>query len=178
MCRFATGPCPIVLAALTSLLVLTLSPIVASAQTSAKPLYGVTIDNIGQIKTIVSEERTLPNRPTTRVYFNVSEPASYYRAAVSDVQSVSSVMGELLDSSDATHITTGAFQTRVESYLTTLGSAVAIGKPISVMPHPVDARTPNLVSNSRYAAGNGISSMRRIGLSASSGRGGCWAKAC
>jgi hypothetical protein len=99
---------------------------VASAQPSAEPLYGVTIDNIGQIKTIVSAESRLPNRPTTRVYFNVSEPASYYRAAVSDVQSVSSVMGELLDSSDATHITTGAFQTRVESYLTTLGSAVAI----------------------------------------------------
>jgi hypothetical protein len=126
MRRFPTGPCPIVLAALTSLLVLTLSPIVASAQTSAEPLYGVTLDKIGQIKTIVSAEGKLPNRPTTRVYFNVSEPASYYRAAVSDVDSVSNVMGELLDSSDATHITTSAFQTRVESYLSTLGSSVTI----------------------------------------------------
>jgi len=126
MRRFTTGPCPIVLAALTSLVVLAPFPTVASAQPSAEPLYGVTIDNIGQIKTIVSAERKLPDRPTTRVYFNVSEPASYYRVAVSDVDSVGNVMGELLDSSDAAHITTSAFQTRVESYLSTLGSAVTI----------------------------------------------------
>jgi hypothetical protein len=125
MRRF-TGPGRVVLAAFAFLLVLTLSPMVVSAQTSAGPLYGVTIDNIGQIKAIVSGESRLPNRPTTRVYFNVSEPPSYYRTAVSDVDSVSNVMGELLDSSDATHITTGAFQTRVESYLSALGSAVAI----------------------------------------------------
>ena len=126
MRRFTTGPCLIVLAALTSLLVPTLSPIGASAQTSAEPLYGITIDNIGQINTTVSAESKLPNRPTTRVYFNVSEPASYYRAAVSKVHSVSNVMGELLDSSDATHITTSSFQTRVESYLSTLGVSVTI----------------------------------------------------
>ncbi len=126
MRRFTTGPCLIVLAALTMLLVLTPPPIVASAQTSADPLYGVTLDNIGQINTIVSAESNLPDRPTTRVYFNVSEPASYYRGAVTDLDSVSNVMGELLDSSDATHITTSAFQTRVESYLSTLGSAVNI----------------------------------------------------
>ena len=126
MCRVITGRCPIVLAAITFLLVFTLPPVPASAQTSAGPLYGVTIDSIGQIKTIVSGERRLPEQPTTRVYFNVSEPASYYRAAVSDLDSVSNVMGELLDSSDATHITASAFQTRVESYLSTLGSAVTI----------------------------------------------------
>ncbi len=126
MSRLITGRSPIVLAALTFLLVFTLSPVLASAQPSAGPLYGVTIDNIGQIKTIVWGERRLPNRPTTRVYFNVSEPASYYRAAVTDVHAVSNVMGELLDSSDATRITTSAFQTRVESYLSTLGSDVTI----------------------------------------------------
>ncbi len=126
MRRFTIGRYPIVLAALTSLLVLTLSSTVASAQTPAQPLYGVTIDNIGQIKTIVSAESTLPNRPTTRLYFSVSEPASYYRIAVSDVHAVSNVMGELLDSSDARYITTSAFQTRVQSYLSTLDSAVTI----------------------------------------------------
>ena len=126
MRRFTTGPFPIVLAALTSLLVPTLSPAVASAQTSAGPLYGVTIDSIGKIRTIVSAENRLPQRPTTRVYFNVSEPASYYRTALSDLDPVSNVMGELLDSSDVTRITASAFQTRVESYLSTLGSTVTI----------------------------------------------------
>ncbi len=126
MPRLANGLCPLVLAAVTSSLALLASPSVASAQPSAAPLYGVTIDNIGRVGTIVAAERGLPSRPTTRVYFNVSEPASFYRAAVSDVHSVSNVMGELLDSGDATHITTSAFQTRVESYLSTLGSAVSI----------------------------------------------------
>jgi hypothetical protein len=126
MRRLTIGPGAILLAALTSLLVLASSPRVASAQPSADPLYGVTIDSIGQIKTIVSAETSLPERPTTRVYFNVSEPASYYRAAVSELHSVSNVMGELLDSGDATRVTTSAFQARVESYLTTLGPAVAI----------------------------------------------------
>jgi hypothetical protein len=123
---FTIAPCATLVAALTSVLVFASCPNVAAAQPSAEPLYGVTIDSIGQIKTIVSAERSLPNRPTTRVYFSASEPASYYRAAVDELHPVSNVMGELLDSSDATHITTSAFQTRVESYLTTLGSAVAI----------------------------------------------------
>jgi hypothetical protein len=60
------------------------------------------------------------------VYFSVSEPASYYRSAVSTLSTVGGVMGELLDSSDATSITTSAYQSRVESYLTTLGPWVGI----------------------------------------------------
>ena len=126
MRRFRTGRYLIVVAALTPLLVLSLPPMVASAQPSAEPLYGVTVDNIGQIANTVSAEGTLSDRPTTRVYFNVSEPASYYRAAVSDLDSVSNVMGELLDSSDAADITTERVPDRVESYLSTLGSAVTI----------------------------------------------------
>jgi hypothetical protein len=97
------------------------------AQSStAPPIYGVTIDRIGHIASIVSAERALPNRPTTRVYFNVSEPASYYRPAVLKLDGVSSVMGELLDSSEATQISTSAYQIRVESYLSSLQASVDI----------------------------------------------------
>jgi hypothetical protein len=90
------------------------------------PMFGVTIDRIDSIGAVVAAEEALPERPTTRVYFSVSEPASYYRSAVSTLGKVSGVMGELLDSSDATRITTSAYQSRVESYLTTLGSSVGI----------------------------------------------------
>jgi hypothetical protein len=97
----------------------------ASAQ-GASPLYGVTIDSIAGISSVVSAERAWAQRPTTRVYFSASEPASYYKAAVSQLSAVSQVMGELLDSSDATRVSTVAYQSRVESYLATLGSAVGI----------------------------------------------------
>lgn len=88
------------------------------------PLYGVTIDRITGITKVVAAEKSLPERPTTRLYFNVSEPASYYVSAVRLLHTVSRVMGELLDSSDATSISTSAFQSRVEDYLDTLESSV------------------------------------------------------
>ena len=88
------------------------------------PVYGVTIDRITGIAKVVAAEKSLPERPTTRVYFNVSVPASYYASAVPLLHSVSQVTGELLDSSDATRISTSAFQARVEDYLNTLGSSV------------------------------------------------------
>ena len=99
---------------------------VAGARTSAPipPLYGVSIDRIRGIATVGAAEKSLPERPTTRVYFDVSEPASYYASAVPLLHTVSQVMGELLDSSDATRISTSAFQSRVEDYLDTLGSSV------------------------------------------------------
>jgi hypothetical protein len=90
------------------------------------PIYGVTLDRIGNLTRVVAAERALPERPTSRVYFDVSEPASHYAKAVSELHTVSAVMGELLDSSDATLITTSQYQSRVESYLGVLGSSVDI----------------------------------------------------
>jgi hypothetical protein len=97
----------------------------AAAQTST-PLYGVTIDRTTDIAKVVAAERTWSHRPTTRVYFSASEPASYYEGALAQLSSVSQVMGELLDSSDASRVSTLAYQSRVESYLSTLGSSVSI----------------------------------------------------
>ena len=90
------------------------------------PVYGVTLDRIGNLARVVAGERALPERPTSRVYFDVSEPASHYAKAVSELHPVSAVMGELLDSSDATLITTSQYQSRVESFLGVLGSSVDI----------------------------------------------------
>jgi len=103
----------------------------ASSSTAAagavdSPLYGVTVDRVTHLESLVSSLAALPERPTTRVYFDVREPASYYAQAVTEIGSVSGVMGELLDSSDEQSISTEAFQTHVESYLHTLGSGVGI----------------------------------------------------
>lgn len=101
-------------------------PMPATAQGSSGPLYGTTVDRITSMASVAGAARALPHRPTTRVYFSVSEPAGYYKAAVAQLDAVSGVMGELLDSSDATHVTTSAFQSRVKSYLATLKTSVGI----------------------------------------------------
>lgn len=96
------------------------------ASTLGSPLFGVTIDSVDTIAAVIEAERLLPQRPTTRVYFDVKEPASYYASAVSQLHTVSGVMGELLDSSDVRRISVAGYQRRVDSYLSTLGSSVDV----------------------------------------------------
>jgi hypothetical protein len=116
----------------SSVVLLVLCALVLAAPAAARatwldaPLYGVTIDEIARFEELASSLEALPRRPTTRVYFNVREPASYYAQAVARIDSVSGVMGELLDSSDERSISLARFQKRVESYLQTLGSTVQI----------------------------------------------------
>ena len=93
---------------------------------SDAPIFGVTVDSIRGLGSIVAAERALPDRPTTRVYMSIREPASYYAGAVSELDSVGAVMGELLDSSDARHIGVAAFDRRVRAYLSVLGHTVGI----------------------------------------------------
>ncbi len=102
------------------------SPAVAPASGRAlpSPLYGVTVDSIGNLSTIVTGVQRLPEVPTTRIYFDVKEPARYYSAAVDALQPVSFLMGELLDSSDEKKISAPAYNRRVKSYLATLGNKI------------------------------------------------------
>ena len=95
-----------------------------TAAAPAPPLYGVTIDRITGLAKVVAAERALPERPTTRVYFDATEPAGDYASAVAQLHAVGQVMGELLDSGDASGMSTDAFQARVEDYLGTLGASV------------------------------------------------------
>ncbi len=104
-----------------------LAPELAEATTpQTAPIYGITIDRVTGIAKMIAAERTLPERPTTRVYFGATEPPGYYLDPVKQLHAVSSVMGELLDSSDATGVSPAAYQARVESYLATLGPSVDI----------------------------------------------------
>jgi hypothetical protein len=87
-------------------------------------LYGVTVNDVTDTASIVAGLRHLPEVPTARIYFDVTEPAGYYAPAVNALRPVSYLMGELLDSSDETHISTSAYDARVKSYLSALGNRV------------------------------------------------------
>jgi hypothetical protein len=87
-------------------------------------LYGVTVNDVTNTASIVAGLRHMPEVPTTRIYFDVTEPASYYAAAVNALRPASYLMGELLDSSDETHIAASAYNARVKSYLAALGNRI------------------------------------------------------
>ena len=80
-------------------------------------LFGVTADDVSRLRELVTSARHLPEMPTTRIYFDVSERPRYYATAVRRLHPVSYLMGELLDSSDETHISVAAYRHRVKSYL-------------------------------------------------------------
>ena len=74
----------------------------------------------------MASSRHLPQKPVTRVYFDVTLPYGYYKRAISELHPVSYLMGELLDSSDETRIGTAAFGERVRSFLAAYGSDIDI----------------------------------------------------
>jgi hypothetical protein len=98
----------------------------ASPASARAPLYGVTLDEVVHLERLLGMLAALPERPTTRVYFDRREPASYYQRALQQIHRVSGVMGELLDSSDEKAVSVNAFQSRTLSYLATLGADVDI----------------------------------------------------
>jgi len=89
-----------------------------------RPLYGVTVDDVSHVGQIVAGVRNLPDAPTTRIYFDVHEPAAYYAATVNALRPVSYLMGELLDSADETSISSSASNERVASYLAAFPSKI------------------------------------------------------
>jgi hypothetical protein len=90
------------------------------------PLYGVTVDDVSNLSDIVTSSSALPKMPITRVYFDVRKPAGSYTVAVRQLQPVSYLMGELLDSSDSRRIGTGPYNKRVKSYLSLFGNSVDV----------------------------------------------------
>ncbi len=90
------------------------------------PLYGITIDDVSNIGRVVSSVEAMPYMPTTQVYLDPTEPASYYQAALEQLAPHSYIMGEILDSSDMKAQTVQGEQARVSSLLSTLGPSVDI----------------------------------------------------
>jgi hypothetical protein len=98
----------------------------ASTTRLTPPLYGVTIDDPSDLSALVEALAALPERPTTRVVFDVGRSAASYRWAVGRIHRVSDVMGELLDSSQERAVSVGRLRSRVRAYLQTLGLVVNI----------------------------------------------------
>ena len=96
------------------------------ARSLPRVLYGVTADDVTSPAELVASARHLPHRPTTRIYFDVSEPPGYYAAAVRQLRPVSYLMGELLDSSDETRISVAAYRQRVRAYLAVFGTEIEL----------------------------------------------------
>jgi hypothetical protein len=89
-----------------------------------RPLYGVTVDDVARATTIAASFRQLPRKPAARIYFDVTEPASYYQGAVTRLHPDAYLLGEPLDSSDETSISLARYKQRVSSYLAALGSQI------------------------------------------------------
>jgi hypothetical protein len=97
-----------------------------AAKATSPALFGLTIDNIANIGQVVTELRFLPVHPTTRVTFALDRAPQYYASALAALHTVSTTMGELLDSSQAAAISVSAFQARVTQYLRLLAPTVNI----------------------------------------------------
>ena len=95
-------------------------PLAAAAQASGA-LYGVTLDRVTKPERLAAALSALPERATTRIYFDTHEPASLYKPALTQLHPVSGIMGELLDSSQEKAISAEALKSRVEEYTAGLG---------------------------------------------------------
>jgi hypothetical protein len=111
----------------TSALIATAALLACGApEAGAAPLYGVTVDTVSHVARTAQALAALPYRATARVYFDVSEPASFYRAPLETLAPDADVMGELLDSSDETKIAVAPLRERAREYVSHLGPLVSI----------------------------------------------------
>lgn len=87
---------------------------------------GVTIDSTSGIARIIAGLQSMPRRLTTRVVFDENVAASYYTTALGQLNPVTDVMGELLDSAYVKAITTSNYIARARSYLAAHAGTVKI----------------------------------------------------
>ncbi len=89
-------------------------------------IYGITIDGINNLNNIVNTIGHHSNKMTTRIVFDEWQPAANYVNAVNRIDSVSYIMGELLDSYYMNQYSVLQFNERVAEYVNLLGNKVTI----------------------------------------------------
>jgi hypothetical protein len=99
---------------------------VHSAVTDTTKVYGVTIDAINNISTIVTSLSKHAKKPTTRIVFDEWISATEYLDAVNKISKVSFIMGELLDSYYMNQYDLTQYVSRTNEYLNLLGRRVDI----------------------------------------------------
>jgi hypothetical protein len=90
------------------------------------PLYGVTIDDISELPSIIESLRRLARKPTARIVFDETVGPAYYRNAAIQMASVSYLMGEILDSAYVRKISIRGYLNRTTRYLDSMGDIVHI----------------------------------------------------
>jgi hypothetical protein len=90
------------------------------------PLYGVTIDDISELPSIIESLRRLARKPTARIVFDETVGPAYYRNAAAQMATVSYLMGEILDSAYVRKISVSGYLRRTTRYLDSMGDIVHI----------------------------------------------------
>jgi hypothetical protein len=98
----------------------------AAAAAPAEYLYGVTLNDVSDVPSIVGSLKGLARRPTARIVFQAGESASRYVDPVREIHSVSDVMGEIVDSSAVLSTPVDAYLVRTQEYVAALGDTVDI----------------------------------------------------
>ncbi len=87
-------------------------------------MYGVTIDDVSGLSSVVESLSSLSKMPTTRVVFDENVAPSYYRESVTAINKVSYVMGEILDSYYVKTLSVAGYTERTRQYIEVLGDKV------------------------------------------------------
>jgi hypothetical protein len=98
-------------------------PPTQSGRAIPSPLYGVTVDDVSGLSSIVESVRRLAHTPIVRIVFD-EVPATDYTTAAAAIHDVAYVMGEILDSFYVHDYTAEQYAQRTTEYLTTLGDSV------------------------------------------------------
>ena len=89
-------------------------------------IYGVTLDSIDNMPSVILALENFKVKPTVRVVFDEKMPASYYLEAVNQIHDVAFVMGGLLDSYYVKDYSIEEFQKRSVEYFEALSGKVDI----------------------------------------------------
>ena len=103
-----------------------LSQATSAAIIDTTHIYGLTVDDITNLKGIDTSLARLCKKPTTRIVFDEGEPTSYYTAAVNDIHKFSFILGELVDSYYMIDYTLATFQTWVNQYFAAFSNTIDI----------------------------------------------------
>jgi len=98
----------------------------ANSQLQQRKMFGITIDGINNINNIATSIARHSNKITTRIVFDEWIPASDYAAAVNKLDTVTGIMGELLDSYYVKDYSVAQYKARTDEYMSALGSKVDI----------------------------------------------------
>jgi hypothetical protein len=93
---------------------------------SQQRIYGVTIDAVNNLNNITMTLAHHSHRMTTRIVFDEWQPATQYQQAVDRIDSVSDIMGEILDSYYMNQYSVQQYKDRVVEYCSLLHNKVDI----------------------------------------------------